>query len=62
MTYNPVYVGEHKYIIVFVDYFTEWAEAMPTFKVDGETTTYFVFNQIIVRFSIQKYIVTFHGS
>ena len=35
---------------------------MPTFKVDGETTTYFVFNQIIAHFGIPKYIVTNHGS
>ena len=37
----------HKHIIIVVDYFTKWEEAMPTFKADGETTTFFVFNQII---------------
>ena len=35
---------------------------MPTFKSDGETTTFFVFNQIITRFGIAKVIVTDHGS
>ena len=35
---------------------------MPTYKDDGETATFFVFNQIIARFGIHKEIVTDHGS
>ena len=34
----------HHHIIVAVDYFTKWAEAMPTFKYDGETAAHFIFN------------------
>jgi hypothetical protein len=52
----------HHYIIVAVDYFTKWVEAMPTFNNDGETTTLFIFNHIIARFDIPKEIVTDHGS
>ena len=48
VTCNPASTGGHKYIIVNVDYFTKWVEAMPTFKDDRETTAFFVFNQIIV--------------
>ena len=44
-----------------VDYFTKWAEAMPTIKSDGETAAHFIFNQIITRFGILKEIVTDHG-
>ena len=62
MTCNPASAGGHKHIIVAIDYFTKWAKAMPTFKVDGETTTFFVFNQIIARFGIPKFIVIDHGS
>ena len=40
----------------------KWAEAMPTFKADGETIAFFVFNQIIARSGIPKVIVTDHGS
>ena len=47
MTCNPALAGGHKYIIVVVDYFTKWVEAMPTFKADGENATFFMFNQII---------------
>ena len=62
MTCNPASARGHKYIIVAVDYFTKWAEAMPIFKADGETTAFFVFNQIIAQFGIPKVIVTDHGS
>ena len=37
----------HHHIIVAVDYFTKWAEAMPTVKFDDEIAVHFVFNQII---------------
>ena len=62
VTCNLASAGGHKYIIVAVDYFMKWVEAMPTFKDNGETTTFFMFNQIIARFGIPKVIVTDHGS
>eukprot|EP00253_Pinus_taeda_P030407 PITA_30407 len=34
MTCNPRSAGGHGYIIVVVDYFTKWAEAMPTLSED----------------------------
>eukprot|EP00253_Pinus_taeda_P026683 PITA_26683 len=47
ITCNPHSVGGHVYIILAVDYFTKWAEAMPTFEADGKTTAIFIFNHII---------------
>ena len=47
MMCNPVSARGHKHIIVTVDYFRKWAEAMPTFEDDGETASFLVFNQII---------------
>ena len=35
---------------------------MPTYKADGETAYFFVFNQIIMCFSIPKDIFTDHDS
>jgi len=55
-------MGNHKYIIVIVDYFIKWDEAMPTFKNDGETEALFLFNQVISWFGIPKEIVIDHGS
>jgi hypothetical protein len=61
-TCNPPLARGHHYIIVAVDYFTKWVEAMPTFKDDGETATLFLFNQIIARFNVLREIVTDHRS
>ena len=60
-TCNPPLARGHRYIIVAIDYFTKWAEAMPTYKSDSETTELFLFNQIISRFGIPREIVTDHG-
>jgi hypothetical protein len=50
------------YIIVVIDYFTKWVEAMPTFANDGETTTLFLFNQVMTRFGLRRDIFTDHVS
>ena len=62
MTCNPHSAGGHAYIIVAMDYFTKWAEAMPTVSIDGKTTTQFIFNHFITRFGVPQAIVTDHGS
>ena len=62
MDCNSASAGGHHHIIVVVDYFMKWVEAMLTVKSDGETATYFVFNQIITRFGIPKELVNDHGS
>jgi hypothetical protein len=61
-TCHPASARGHRYILVAIEYFTKWVEAMSTFKNDGETTTLFIFNQIVARFSIPKDIFTDHGS
>ena len=58
---QPSFGWGHHHIIVAIDYFMKWAEAMPTMKFDGETTVHFVFNYIITRFRIPKDLVTNHG-
>jgi len=62
MDCNPTLVGGHHHIIVVVDYFTKWVEAMPTIKSDGKNVTFFVFNKIIAWFGILSEIVIDHGS
>ena len=62
VTCNLALAGGHKYIIVAVDYFMKWVEVMTTFKDDGETTDFFMFNQIIAWFGIPKVIFIDHGS
>ena len=62
MDCDPNSTGGHHDIIVAIDYFTKWAEAIPIVKSDGETAAHFVFNQIITRFRISKELVIDHGS
>eukprot|EP00253_Pinus_taeda_P017003 PITA_17003 len=62
ITCNPHSAEGHAYIILAVDYFTKWAEAMPTFSADGKTAAIFVFNHIIARFGVPQVIITDHGS
>ena len=61
VTCNPRSTGGHGYIIVAVDYFTKWAEAMPTLSEDGHTAAQFIFNHVISRFGVPQAIVTDHG-
>jgi len=62
MTRNTRLVGGHGYIIVAVDYFTKWAEAMATYNANGTTAVQFLFNHVIARFGVPQAIVIEHGS
>ena len=59
---NPTLARGHGYIIIAIDYFTKWAESMPTHTKDGNNTTLFLFNHIIARFGVPQSIVTDHRS
>ena len=62
MTINPILANGHKHIIVAVDYFTKWTEAMPTFDCKAETATHFFFNHVITWFGVPKQLVSDHGA
>ena len=47
MTISLASASGHKYIIMAVDYFTKWAEAMPTFDCKSETMAHFFLNHVI---------------
>eukprot|EP00253_Pinus_taeda_P025494 PITA_25494 len=61
-TCNPTSTEGYGYIIVAVNYFTKWAEAMPTLNNSGETATLFFFNHVVSRFGVPQAIVIDHGS
>eukprot|EP00253_Pinus_taeda_P003103 PITA_03103 len=61
VTCNPRSTGGHGYTIVAVDYFTKWAETMPTLSEDGHTAALFLCNHVISRFGVPQAIVTDHG-
>ena len=52
ITCHPTSTRGHHYIIVAIDYFMKWVEAMPIIRNDIENATYFVFNHIITHFGV----------
>jgi hypothetical protein len=61
MTCNPPSRNGHKYIVVAVDYFTKWVEAMPTFNNTEDTVSRFFFNHVISCFGIPLTVSSDHG-
>ena len=59
---KPTSAEGHGYIIIAVEYFTKWAEAMPTYAKDSKTAALFLFNHVITRFRVSQSIVIDHGS
>ena len=59
---KPILTEGHGYIIVVMEYFTKWVEAMPTHAEDGKIVALFLFNHIIVTFIVLQAIVANHGS
>jgi transposase InsO family protein len=62
MTCHPHSAEGHGYIIIAIDYFTKWVEAMPTFDNTRMTATLFIFNHIISCFGVPRAIFTNHGN
>ena len=61
-TCKPPFATDHNYIIVAIDYFTKWEEAMQTSANDTIIATLIMFNHIITLFGVPRSLVTDHGS
>jgi transposase InsO family protein len=51
-----------KFVLLAIDYFTEWVEAIPLKKVTSENMFEFVKEHIIYRFGIPQTITTDQGT
>lgn len=60
MECQPPPSNDHKYIIILVDYFTKWEDAMPTFNNLPKIATRFFLNNVITHFEILKQLVSDH--
>nr|KYP49585.1 Integrase catalytic domain-containing protein KIAA1305 family [Cajanus cajan] len=49
---HPASSKNHKYILVAIDYFTKWVEAIPLKEVEQKDIIDFVEDHIITRFGI----------
>ena len=52
----------HNFILVAIDYFTKWVEAVPLNKVEQKDVIQFIKKQIIHRFGIPQSITTSQGT
>jgi len=52
----------HSFILVGINYFTKWIEAIPLHNVDQEAMISFIQNHILCRFGISETITTYQGS
>jgi hypothetical protein len=59
---NPPSSKGHKFVLLAIDYFTKWVEAIPLNKVTSENMIEFVREHIIYRFGIPQTIIDFAES
>ncbi|XP_038687510.1 protein NYNRIN-like [Tripterygium wilfordii] len=52
----------HTFIIVAIDFFTKWVEAIPLEEIAQENVIEFIKNHIIYRFGIPQTIMVDHGT
>ena len=52
----------HNFILVSIDYFTKWVEAVPLKKVEQKDAIQFIKEHIIHRFGIPQSITTYQGT
>ena len=57
----PIAMGQCKFIIVAMDYFTKWAEAEPLATITEHKVCNFVWCSIICRFGIPRSLVSDNG-
>ncbi|XP_074327402.1 uncharacterized protein LOC141665320 [Apium graveolens] len=50
-----------KYVVIAVDYFTKWAEAMSLATIIAKKIKYFIFNSIVCRFGIPYKLISDQG-
>ena len=55
---QPASSKSQKYILVGIDYFTKWIEAIPLVNVEQESVIEFIQKNIIYRFEIPETIIT----
>ncbi|XP_057863758.2 uncharacterized protein LOC131071814 [Cryptomeria japonica] len=59
---NPISNAGHTHILIAIDYFTKWVEAIPVKKTTSEIVCTFLKDNMLVRFGVPQKIVTDNAS
>jgi hypothetical protein len=52
----------NKYVLIIIDHYSKWCEARPIKEHDVYTIAKFLEDEVICRFGVPKYILTYNGS
>lgn len=58
----PMAIGQRKFLVVVVDYFSKWVEAMSLAKIDEGNIINFLWKYICCRFGIPRILVSDNGT
>ncbi|XP_072088220.1 uncharacterized protein [Arachis hypogaea] len=58
----PIGPGQVKYLIVAIDYYTEWVEAEPLASISSANCQKFMWRQVIARFGIPEVVISDNGT
>lgn len=59
---RPASSKGHEYILVGINYFTKWVEAVPLTKVNQDVVIRFIQSHIMCMFKLPETIITYQGS
>ena len=57
----PKAVGNKKYLLVCIDYFTEWVEAEPLANIRDVDVKRFIWKNIVTRFGVPNVLISDNG-
>ncbi|XP_042410036.1 uncharacterized protein LOC121999416 [Zingiber officinale] len=57
----PMAIGQRKFLLVVVDYFSKWVEAKPLAKITEQMVKKFIWQHIICQFGIPRWLMSDNG-
>lgn len=58
----PVTTGERKYLLVTIDHFSKWVEAVPLVKIIDKEIMKFIWTNICCRYGLPRTIISDNGT
>ena len=55
---NPASLGQHRWILIAIDFFTKWVEGVPTRNENDKVIISFIQENILSRFGYPKKLLT----